>query len=289
VTAETPSGRRTVRGLGGGSQAQRRVLAPLDPGGHGEEAADRDELYERERRREREVQELGGLTVDLRLERRVPRTAEDEDDAERREGEEEHDRARGRDGRSQRRQRDGLERAPLAGSEDARRLLLVRIEMRPEPAHGADDHRVVEEHVRDENRPHGLIEAQAAERPVRSEHRCERRADDHRGEHEGNGHERAHDASAREVVAREHVRAGERDRHREHRRDRRLPDGEPDHVTQRRVGHDFAERVEVETTITGRQAACDDRRDRVDEEEREERDRDEREEHAGPVPARAEH
>ena len=48
-----------------------------------------------------------------------------------------------------------------ARAEHPRRFLLVRVEVRPEPADGAHDDRVVEEDVREEDRPDGLVESEA--------------------------------------------------------------------------------------------------------------------------------
>ena len=84
------------------------------------------------------------------------------------------------------------------------------VEVRPEAADGAHDHRVVEEDVGEQDRPDGLVEPEAGERAAGAEQRDERGADDDRRQHERHGDERAHEAPAREVVAREHVRAGER-------------------------------------------------------------------------------
>jgi hypothetical protein len=66
---------------------------------HGDHGDDGDELDEGQRGRGAEVEQLGGLPVDLDLEGRPPGPAEHEDDAEGGEAEEEHDGGGGGDGR----------------------------------------------------------------------------------------------------------------------------------------------------------------------------------------------
>ena len=154
------------------------------------------------------------------------------------------------------------------------------IEVRPQAADGADDHRVVEEHVRDQDRGEGLVEAEEREWPAGAEHAGERGADDDGREHERHRHQGAHEPTAPELEARQHERARQRDQHGEDRRQRRLPHREPRDVPQRRVGDDLAERREVELAA-GCEPAPDDRRHRVHEEHRQERERHERERQHG--------
>ena len=73
---------RAVRGFGGGAEPERGPLATLDTCGDAEQDGHGRELHERQRRGQREVQELSSLPVDLGFERREPGTAEYEDDAE---------------------------------------------------------------------------------------------------------------------------------------------------------------------------------------------------------------
>ena len=145
-------------GLGGRPQPERDAPTTLDPTGDDEQPDDRHQLHDGQRGGEREVQELRGLPVDLGLQGGVARAAEDQDHAEGGEREQEHDRARRRERGPERGQGDLAERPPPAGAEHACGFLLARVEMGPEPADGAHHDRVVEEHVSDQDRPHGLVE-----------------------------------------------------------------------------------------------------------------------------------
>ena len=100
---------------------------------------------------------------------------------------------------TQRGKRHRTERTPPARAEHPRGFFLVRVEMRPEAADRPHDDRVVEEHVRDQDRPDGLVESEIAERTAGAEERRERGAHDHGRQHERHGDERAHDAAARET------------------------------------------------------------------------------------------
>ena len=86
---------RSAGDLGGRPQPQRGRPATLGPTGERQQRDHGDELHDRQRGREREVQGLRRLAVDLRFERAARRAAQDEDHAERGEREEEGDRGRG--------------------------------------------------------------------------------------------------------------------------------------------------------------------------------------------------
>ena len=64
----------------------------LDATGHDEHRQDREQLHDRQRGSGRQVEEQRRLAVDLDVERRVARAAEQQDDTEGREREEEGDR-----------------------------------------------------------------------------------------------------------------------------------------------------------------------------------------------------
>ena len=113
----------------------------------------------------------------------------------------------------QRREGDLPPDPPPARAEHAGGVLLVRVEVAPQLADHAHDDRVVEEHVREEDRPEG------AGYPEREE----RRRDEHGRQHERDRDQRAHEAPAGEPDPREDVRAGEPDREGEHGRERGLP------------------------------------------------------------------
>ena len=139
-----------------------------------EQQHDRDELHDGQRGGERQVQQLRGLAVDLGLERREtgpPRIRITPNDVKR---EQEHDRGSRRDRGPERGQRHLAERTPPAGAEHPRRFLLARVEVCPEPADGAHDDRVVEEDVREQDRPDGLVEPEVGERAAGAEQRGER-------------------------------------------------------------------------------------------------------------------
>ena len=78
----------------------------------------------------------------------------------------------------------------------ARRFLRSGVEVRPEAADGAHHHRVVEEHVRDQDRAEGLVEPEAPSGPPSPSSATNADAHDDRRQHERHGHERAHDAAA---------------------------------------------------------------------------------------------
>ena len=98
---------------------------------------------------------------------------EQQHDAERGEREEEHDRRRRRDRRTEQRQRHLAERARPRCAEHPRRVGAVRIEVRPEAADRAHDHRDVEEHLGDQHRRDAALPAR--------ETRARRRAGTARG------------------------------------------------------------------------------------------------------------
>ena len=172
-------GRRAVSAEARSDSAVARL--PLGPPGQAEERDDRDELHDRQRGRERQVQGLRRLAVDLGLERGAGRAAEDQDHAERREGEQERDRGGREDAPAA---APGsvtvAERAPPRRAQHARCLFLVWVEVGPETADDAHHDRVVEEHVREEDRAERRLHAQREE--------CGR--DDHGRQHEGNDRRR---------------------------------------------------------------------------------------------------
>ena len=241
--------------------------------GRDEDRRHRHDLDDRKRCRHRQVEELDGLAVDLGLECRKARSANHEDDAERGEREEEHDGGRGRDRRPQCRQRDVEERAHATSAEHAGCLLLVRVEVSPQAADGADDDCVVEEHVCDENATERLVEPEEPQGSTVTEQRDERRAHHHGGEHE-----RHRDAARHErlpgIVAGEHGRAGEGDRDGEDRRQRSLPEREPRDFAERAVGDHLTQRGQVEHAL-GNDAPTEDDDERVREEHSEKGQRNE--------------
>ncbi len=157
----------------------------------------------------RQVEDLRGLPVDLHLQGRVRGPAEDLDDAEGGEGEQEHHHGRRGDRRGERGQRHPAPGGQAAGAEHPRGLLLARVELRPHPADGADHDGVVEEDVRDEDRPHRGVEPDA-EQPVGEavlpEQREERRSGDDGRQHERHGHHGPQQPLAGEVQPGEDVR-----------------------------------------------------------------------------------
>ena len=99
-------------------------------------------------------------------------------------------------------------------------FLLAGIEVRPQPADSAHDDRVVEEDVGQQDCRERLLPPERAERAVLLEQASERRAHDHGGEHERHRDRRPQKPAAGKVVAGEHVRAGQRHEHGQHRRQR---------------------------------------------------------------------
>ena len=81
-----------------------------------------------------------------------------------------------------------MKRAHAGRAEHARGVLLVRVEVSPEPADRPHDDRVVEEHVREEDR---------RRRKVRTREREERGADDDGREHERHDDQRADEHAPR--------------------------------------------------------------------------------------------
>ncbi len=147
--------------------------------------------------------------------------------------------------------------------------------MRPEAAHGAHDDGVVEEDVREQDRPHRGVQAQApqlVQQPAPPDQRQERRADDDRRQHERHGHHGPQHLFAGELEAGEDVRAGQRDQQREGGGRQRLPGGEPQDVPHVGLREHVPDPPQPPGPV-GLQAARDDGRDGVGEEHREERDR----------------
>ena len=161
---------RPARGVARRDQPLRDRPPLLHPRQHEQQRDHRDHLHERERGRDRQVEQLHRLAVDLDLERRVRRVGEQQHHAERGEREQEHDRRGRRDRRAEQRQRDLAERARPRRAEHARRVGAARVELRPEAADRAHDHRDVEEHLRDEQRADAALPAEErrARRPGRN-------------------------------------------------------------------------------------------------------------------------
>ena len=119
----------------------------------GQQDADEQQLDHREHRGRRQVELLRGPSEDLDLDRRLSRTAEQQDHAERREREQEHERRRGDDRRPSR-----VAAGPAVNATPAGRAELLggvlerRIDRRPRRADHEHDHRDVEEHMRGEDR-----------------------------------------------------------------------------------------------------------------------------------------
>lgn len=241
---------------------------------HGEHDADRGELDEGQHGSRRQVQQLGGLPVDLHLQGGVRRSAEDLDDTEGGEGEEEDHQGRRRQGGRERGQRDASPGGEASGAQYPRGLLLPRVELCPQPAHRAYDDGVVEEDVREEDGPHGGVQPDApqfVEEPAATEQREERGADDDGRQHERHRDRRSQRPLAGEVEPREDIRAGQRDQQRERGGRQRLPGGEPEHALHVGAAEHLTDPPELPDTLD-LQAASDDGDDGVGEEEREERD-----------------
>ena len=164
------------------------LQAALAQAREAEDRRDGAELDEREHGRGAQVEEARRRVVDLRLEGRVRRPAEDEDDAERGEAEEEDERAGRGERRREQRQRHMPEARRGAGAERRGAVPEARVEPRPVRADHADDDGDVEEDVRGEDRGHAAVERRARGRTPR---------DDDRREHERDEHERAHERRGR--------------------------------------------------------------------------------------------
>ena len=207
-----PRGRRAVSAGSTSRSAVSRL--PNRPGVHGEDGTDRGELDQGQDGCRRQIEQLGGLPVDLHLQGGERRSAEDLYDTEGGEGEEEdHQRCRGQGGR-ERGKRHAAPGGEPAGAQHACGLLLPRVELRPQAAHGADDDRVVEEDMREQDGPHGGVQPDApqlVEQPAAAEQRQERGADDDGRQHERHRHGRAQHPLARESRSgRRHTRRAAR-------------------------------------------------------------------------------
>ncbi len=88
------------------------AAAPLQSVLHDEHGSHRGQLQQGQHRRHREIQQVGGLPVDLHLDRRPGRAPEDAHDAEGGEREQEGDGGGGGDGRPQGGQGDRTEGLP---------------------------------------------------------------------------------------------------------------------------------------------------------------------------------
>lgn len=239
---------------------------------HRQDRADRGELNQREYGGRGQIEQLGGLPVDLHFERREGRSAEDLYDAERGEGEEEDHQGGGGHGGPERRQRHPPPGREPPGTQHPGRLLLTRVELGPQAAHGPYDHGVVEEDMREQNRPHGGVQPDApqlVEQSATAEEGQERGPDDNGRQHERNGHHGPQQLLAREVEAGEDIRGGQRDQQRERGGGERLPGGEPQHALDVGAAQHLAEPPELPYPVD-LEAAADDRDDGVGEEDREE-------------------
>ncbi len=233
------------------------------------------ELEQREGGSGRQIQEIGGLPVDLHLQGGERRPSQDLHHTEGGEGEEEDHQCGGRDGRPQRGQRDPPPGAPTGRSEHPGRLLLPRVELPPEAGHRPYDHGVVEEDVRQQDRPHRRVQPyapQVVQHPAAPDQGQERRPHHHRGQDERHRDHGPQQLLSGEFEAREDIRAGEREQQREPGRGRRLPDGEPQDVQDVRVGEHLPGPAQLPLPAV-LQPAPDDRGDRVGEEQREEGER----------------
>ena len=228
----------------------------------------------RQHARGREIEPVEGGPLDGDLERGVALAAEHEHDTERREREEEHDRRRRRDGGAEQWPRDLAQRLPPRRAQGASGLIERRVEVRPQAADRSHDDRVVEERVRQQDRPDRSVEVDdAGEHAPRPDEAEEGRGDDDRRQHERHRDRRSQQRLAGEAKAGDHVRAGERERQRERGRGRRLPHREPHDATRTRVAQHIADDAEIPATVRS-QAAGHDVTDGPREEDREEGERD---------------
>ena len=198
-----------------GAQRTRRRQSPLQPHRDPHGRDDARELHDREDGRCPQVEQADRLVVDLGLDRRVPRAAEDEDDAERGEREEEDDRCGGGERGCEQRRGDLAEPGGRTGAERRRRLGHARIQVRPVRPHDPHHDGDVEERVGDQDRNPPALDAVGEDREERERH-------DHRREHERDDDERADQVASAESVATENVGRGERDEDRQ-RRSTRTP------------------------------------------------------------------
>src|SRR5207244_2764311 len=100
-----------------------------------------------------------------------------------------------------------------SGAQDPRRLFLTRVELPPEAADGPYDHRVVEEDMRQQDRPDGGVQADAPQRVERaapSDQREEGRTDNDGRQDERHRHDRPPVRPSRTAVPREGPRRGAR-------------------------------------------------------------------------------
>ena len=136
---------------------------PLDGGALGarrrhHERHDERELHAGQHGRGGEVGALCRIAPDLGLERRLSRAADHKDHSERREAEEEHDRGCGPQRWLEVREGHFAPYGAPCRTEYSRRFLQTYVEHRPVPADHTHDDGDVEDDVRDEDRPDGLVE-----------------------------------------------------------------------------------------------------------------------------------
>ncbi len=128
--------------------------------------------------------------------------------------------------------------------------------------------------MREQDGPHGGVQPyapQVVEESAAADEREEGRTDDDRRQHERDRHDRPQDVPAREVEAREDIRAGERDQQRERGGRERLPGGEPEDVPDVGLTQHIPDAPQLPGAVD-LETPPDDRGDGVGEEHREERD-----------------
>ncbi len=241
---------------------------------HGEDRADGRELDQGEDGGRGQVEDLGGLPVDLHFEGGEGGAAEDLHHPEGGEGEQEHHQGGGGHGGRERGQGDLPPGRQRGGAQHPRGLLLPGVELRPQPADRPDDDREVEEDVGQQDRPHRGVQPyppQFVQQPAAADQRQEGAARDDGRQHERDGDDGPQKLLAREVEAGEDVAGGQGEQQRERGGGERLPGGEPQHVPDVRLGDDVRDPPEVPGAVR-LQPARHDRGHGPGEEQREERD-----------------
>ncbi len=269
-----PGAARAAGGGPGVDEPQGGLPASYRPGVHDEDRADGDELDEGEDGRRGEVEDLGGLPVDLHFEGGEGGAAEDLDDTEGGEGEQEHHQRGGGHGGGEGREGDLPPGAQRGRAEHAGRLLLPGVELGPQPADGPYDDRVVEEDMGQQDRPHRGVQAyapQLVEQSAVSDEGEEGAARDDGRQHERHGDHGPQQSLARKVQAGEEIRGGQREQQGERGGGQRLPGGEPQHVPDVRLRDHVPDPPEPPGAVR-LQSARDDRGDGPGEEHGEERD-----------------
>ncbi len=200
-------------GLGGKGQGRGALLGA---GGNNEHCGHGGKLDKRERRRDREIEEVDRLLIDLYLERAEATLPEDEHSSKRREAEEKHDGRGGCQRRPYQRKNDLAEASDGRRSQHRRGFLHGRVDPAPDPADGTDDNGDVVEDMGSDQRPQPGVED-----------REERGSDNDRRQDEWNRHERPDQRFAGEVETGNHPGQRQRRHHGENRGERGLPQREP--------------------------------------------------------------